>query len=66
LSYKAGDPCPFCSKEGKKGRLYPTGKRDVKEPVPPPQNGEIKAESTEFECDTCHRKPTVYGRDLNA
>ena len=63
--YAAGDSCPFCSKEGKKGRIYPTGRRERQEPANPPKVSEGKAEFIEFECDTCHKKVTTYGRTLN-
>ena len=63
--YAAGDPCPFCLKEGKAGKLYPTRSRKVIEPATLPQSAKAKPESTEFECDTCHRKSKNLARAVN-
>ena len=58
--YAAGDPSPFCGK----GKLYPSGLGEVREPAIPPKSGEAKAELREFVCDNCGQKPKTFGRTL--
>lgn len=60
MSDRTGELCSFC----KKGRLYPTGKRESIEPAKIPKSGETHRESTEYECDNCHRKPKAHGISL--
>jgi hypothetical protein len=62
MSDRTGEPCPFC----KKGKLYPTGERDFVEPAETPKSGEARRESTEYECDKCHRKTKGLGISLTA
>jgi hypothetical protein len=51
MSDRTGELCPFCGK----GKLYPTGGREIREPAPKPEIGETGREHTEYECDSCHR-----------
>lgn len=59
---RTGESCPFC----KKGTLHPTGKRDILEPAKTPASGEARRESTEYECDRCHKKTEALGIAMNA
>ena len=59
---RTGETCPFCGK----GKLYPTGIREVKEPAVAPRTGEIHREFTEYECDVCHKKTGAHGVGLGA
>jgi hypothetical protein len=49
---RTGELCPSC----KKGKLRPTGNREVKEPDKSPSSGEARREFTEYECDTCKHR----------
>lgn len=60
MSDRTGEICPFC----KKGKLYPTGGRDILEPAKTPKSGESRRESTEYECDNCHKKTKALGLTL--
>ena len=60
MSDRTGELCPFC----KKGKLYPTGGRDILEPAIKPRSGESRRESIEYECDSCHRKTRALGLTL--
>jgi hypothetical protein len=62
MSDRTGELCPFC----KKGKLYPTGEREIKEPDNAPKSGEIRREHTEYECGNCHRKTGGIGISLVA
>lgn len=60
MSDRTGELCPFC----KKGKLHPTGKRDFVEPAKTPKSGEARSESTEYECDKCHKRTKAIGISL--
>ncbi|MHC3129179.1 MAG: hypothetical protein IBV52_03785 [Candidatus Bathyarchaeota archaeon] len=60
MSDRTGELCPFC----KKGKLYPTGGRDILEPAITPKSGESRRESTEYECNSCHKKTKALGLNL--
>jgi len=60
MSDRTGELCPFC----KKGRLHPTGGREILEPALTPKSGESRREATEYECDSCHRKTKALGLSL--
>lgn len=62
MSDRTGELCPFC----KKGKLYPSGKRDFVEPARRPESGEARREYTEYECDSCKRKTGANGIGLVA
>lgn len=54
---RTGELCPSC----KKGKLRPTGNREVKEPDKSPTSGEAQREFTEYECDTCGHTCNAFG-----
>ena len=60
MADRTGELCPFC----RKGKLYPSGSREVKEPATKPKNGEARREFTEYECDTCGGKTKALGIGL--
>ena len=62
MSDRTGELCPFC----KKGKLYPSGKRDFVEPARQPKSGEARRESTEYECDNCKHRTKALGINLVA
>ena len=62
LHNRSGELCPSC----KKGKLYPSGKREFVEPAREPKSGEARRESTEYECDNCKRKMKALGISLVA
>jgi hypothetical protein len=60
MADRTGELCPFC----RKGKLYPSGEREIKEPAKAPKSGESRREFTEYECDLCHRKTKALGISL--
>jgi hypothetical protein len=59
MSDRTGKLCPIC----KKGKLYPSGKREVVEPATKPKSGETHGEFTEHECDNpdCRHRVKTHG-----
>ncbi len=49
MTFQTGQTCPKC----KKGKLYPTGGREVAEPDKKPGVGLLHDEKMEYECDQC-------------
>jgi len=56
---RTGELCPIC----KKGKLYPSGKREIVEPATKPKSGETHREVTEYECDnpSCRHRVKAHG-----
>ena len=57
---RAGEICPFCGK----GKLYPTGGKEILEPAVRPVSGEYHREFVEYECDKCHKITGAHGIGL--
>jgi hypothetical protein len=62
MSDRTGKLCPFC----KKGKLYPSGRREVVEPATKPKSGETHGEFTEYECDNpdCRHRVKAHGIEV--
>jgi hypothetical protein len=58
---RTGELCPVC----KKGKLYPSGIREVLEPGKKPDSGELHRENTEYECDNCKHKTNAFGVNIS-
>jgi hypothetical protein len=58
---RTGELCSTC----KKGKLKPSGYREIKSPNKTPASGEAQRECTEYECDVCGHKCKPYGVVLN-
>jgi hypothetical protein len=62
MSDRTGELCPFC----KKGKLYPSGRREIVASAREPRSGETRRESTEYECDNCKRRTKALGISVAA